>query len=251
MAKGGTETSTSSTGPSNPRVTATQNKLLGGLDTAFDQGVKPFSQSLYPGVGQTTQNAWQQTLGAAGNPDFASGIGGAMSDFGDVAAGNRFGMDDPGYARIRQGVIDDTMSNINSQFTNSGRFGGGSHVESLGEGVGNAVAGLDYSNFQSDVARQQQAAQMMPGLFQASLMPGATTGAVGSAQDADALATRQGENDLFRRQNDTKWDALARSSSIGAGTAGMGGMTTQNTQPATPWWQTAASGAIGLGGLLF
>lgn len=251
MGGGGKEVSTSTSGPSNPRVTATQNKLLGGLDTAFAQGVKPFNKSLYPGVGETTQNSWAQTLGAAGNQDFASGIGGAISDFGDVAAGNRFGTDDPGYAALRAKAGEDTLRDVNGIFTGSGRFGSGSHVDTATESLGDVYAGLDYQNHQQDIARQQQALQLLPQAYQASLMPGAAAGAVGSAQDADALATRQGENDLFRRQNDTKWDALARASSIAAGTAGMGGTTTTNTQPSTPWWQVAGAGALGLGSLLF
>lgn len=233
---GNVETSRSSTAPANPDVQPTVSKLMRGLQGAYDTGIKPFNQSLYPGVGPTTQNAWAQTLGAAGNQDFAGGMSGAISDFSDVAAGKRFGLNDPGYARIRQGVIDDTMSNINSQFTNSGRFGGGSHVESLGEGVGNAVAGLDYSNFQSDIARQQQAVPMAQQAFQGSLMPSAAMGTVGSAQDADALARRQAENDLFRRQNDAPWQALERSSGVLHGTAGAGGSNTSNS---VPWWAAA------------
>ena len=238
-----TQTATSTSGPSNPAVTATQTKLLEGLQGAYDSGVKVFDKPLYPGVGPTTQNAWAETLNAAGNPDYAAGIAGATKDFADIAAGNRFGMDDPGYATLRNKVANDTATKIYGDFNNSGLFGADSNMRAAGEGLGNALAGLDYANFQNDQARQERAASYLPQLFQAGLAPGAAMGAVGSAQDADALAARQAENDLFRRTNDTAWDKLARSSSILSGTAANSGTTTTSTTPTTPWWQSA----LGLG----
>lgn len=246
-----TTTNTSSSAPANPDVTATQSKLLKGLQGAYDGGVKVFDKSLYPGAGSTTQQGWQSMLNAANNPAYSGAINNTIGDFGAIASGQRFGMNDPGYAQLRQKAIDDTQSAVNQQFGASGRFGGGSHVQSLGEGIGNAVAGLDYANYQNDQQRQMAAAAALPGLFSASLQPASAIGAVGSAQDADAQARLQAENDLFRRQNDTAWDALARSSSILAGTAPVGGMTQTNTQtsPATPWWQTALGAGIAGAGL--
>jgi hypothetical protein len=233
-----TTTSTSSTKPSKA-VQETTDKLAGGISKAYDAGYDVFDKSLFAGAGPTTQNAWEQALGAANSagPGFVNSMQGALGDFGATARGDRFGLNDPGFAQLRQGVIDDTMTNINSQFTNSGRFGGGSHVESLGRGVGNAVAGLDYGNFQSDIARQQQAAGMMPGLFGAMQAPSAAVGAVGAAQDANQQGILQGENDLFRRQNDGDRLLLGELSSILAGNAAVGGQTTTQTTPQPSWWQ--------------
>lgn len=253
MGGGGTNTTTqqTSTAPANPAVTATQTKLLTGLQGAYDQGMKVFDKPLYAGAGSTTQQGWNSTLGAAGNQNYAGGVNSAIADFADTASGNKFGMNAPGYATLRANAGNDAMSGINSVFNNSGRFGGGTHVQKLGEGVTNAYAGLDYANYQNDISRQQQAAQMLPSLYQASLAPGAAMGAVGAAQDQDAQARLMAENDLFRRQSDPQWDALARSSSILAGTAPVGGMNTTNTQttPATPWYQSALGGALGLGAM--
>lgn len=182
------------------------------------------------------------------NPAYSSAMNGAISDFGDVAAGNRFGLNDPGYAALRAKVGDDTLTDVNSIFTSSGRFGSGSHVKNATSELGNVYAGMDYQNHQNDIARQQQAAQMMPGLLQGAALPGTMQGAIGAAQDADALATRQGANDLFRRQNDAPWDALSRSSSILSGTAGSGGTeTSQNI----PWWAAAAGIGSTIAGAFF
>jgi hypothetical protein len=241
-----TQKTTSTSGPTNPQVTKTQTTLLKGLEDAYKGGIAFNPQSLYPGVGGTTKAGWAQTLGAAGNQDYASGIGGAISDFGDIASGKRFGMNDPGYAALRAKAGEDTLTGVNSIFTGSGRFGSGSHVKDATKELGNVYSGMDYANYQNDVARQQQAAGMLPGLFTASLAPSAATGAVGSAQDADALAKRQAENDLFRRKNDAPWDALGRASSILNGTAGAGGTTSTTTSPSTPWWQSLLGVGIGL-----
>lgn len=237
---GNVTTSSSSTTPANKDVNPTVSKLLKGLQGQYDSGVAVYDKSLYPGVGGTTQNAWQTMLNAADNPDYSNAVGGAISDFGDIAAGNRYGLNDPGYATLRGNIQSDVMRDVNKTFGGSGLFGSDSNMEAAGEGLGNALAGLDYTNFQNDRSWQAQAAQMLPGLYSASLAPGAAQGAVGAAQDADALAARQGENDLFRRQNDAGWDALARSSSILSGTAPSAGSNTQNQ---VPWW----SAAIGLG----
>lgn len=235
---GGTvQTSQSTTAPTNPDVQPTVSKLMKGLQGAYDSGVKVFDQSLYPGVGGTTQQGWQTTLNAANNPAYSQGVGGAIGDFGDVAAGNRFGMNDPGYAQLRAKAGEDTLRDVNAIFTQSGRFGSGSHVNNATESLGNVYAGMDYQNYQNDIARQQAAAGMLPGLYQASLAPGMTQGAVGAAQDADALAARQAENDLFRRKADAPWDALSRGSSILSGSAGAGGSTTSQE---IPWWAAAA-----------
>lgn len=242
---GNVTTSSSSTSPSNKDVDPTVSKLLKGLQGQYDSGVEVFDKTLYPGVGGTTQNAWQTTLDAAGNPDYANAVGGAISDFGDVAAGNRFGMNDPGYATLRGNIQSDVMRDVNKTFGSSGLFGSDSNLDAAGEGLGNALAGLDYTNYQNDVTRQQQAAQMLPGLYSASLAPGAAQAGVGAAQDADALAARQGENDLFRRQNDAGWDALARSSSVLAGTAGSSGSNTENQ---IPWWAAIGGAGAGLAG---
>jgi hypothetical protein len=110
------------------------------------------------------------------------------------------------------------------------------------------VAGLDYSNFQNDQQRQMAAAGMLPGLFNASMAPSAAIGSVGAAQDADALARRQGEADLFTRTNDAKWGQLAKASSVLGGTAPFGGTTSEQQ---VPWWAAALGGASTVAGAFF
>lgn len=241
MASGGeTQTTTSTSGPTNPAVDATTTKLLTGLQGQMDKGTAVFGQSLNPGAGQTTQNAWASTLGSANNPAYSSGVAGATADFADAAAGNQFGANDAYYAQ----KSDDTLRDVNAMFTNSGRFGSGSHVGTATTALGN----VNNENIAADRAWQMQAAGALPSLYAAGMAPSGIMGAVGAEQDANALALRQGENDLFRRQNDAGWSTLGQSTSILAGNAGVGTQQQSQTTPAAPWWQQVGSYVLGNAG---
>lgn len=243
---GGSNKTTTKTGSSSATATSVTNDLLGRLQTQVGKGTPVFNQSLYPGVGSTTKGSWASALNAASNPAYANGVNGAISDFGNIASGGAFGTDDPGYAALRAGLADDVSTNVNSTLQGSGRFGSGSHADTLTRELTQQLGGLDYQNYQNDIARQERAATMLPQLFGAAQLPSSIQGAVGSAQDADALATRQGQNDLFRRQNDAGWETLARASGILGGTAPTAGKTETVETPQTPWWQSAIGIGLGL-----
>jgi hypothetical protein len=232
---GGTETTTQTSGPTNAMVDPTITKLLTGLQGQVDKGTAVFDKSLNPGAGQTTQNSWASMLGAANNPAYSVGVSGATSDFADAAAGNQYGANDAYYKQLG----DDTLRDVNSMFTSSGRFGSGSHVDTAVKSLGD----VNNANIAADRNWQMQAAGALPGLYSAGLAPAGVQAGVGAAQDANALALRQGENDLFRRKNDAGWSTLGQASSILAGTAGSGTQQSSTTSPTTPWWQSA----IGLG----
>lgn len=232
MGGGGTEEVKQVSGPTNPMVDSTTTKLLTGLQGQVDKGTAVFGQSLNPGAGQTTQNSWASMLGAANNPGYSTAINDTMKSQGAIASGQN--ISDPTYDKVRTGAIDDSIQAGNSSFLTDGRFGSTVHGGAIGEGVGKAVAGLDYG-------RQQQAIQNLPGLFQASMAPAGVQAGVGAAQDANALALRQGENDLFRRQNDAGWSTLGQATSILAGNAGAGTQQTSTTSPTRPWWESGLS----------
>src|SRR5690554_2874951 len=209
MGGGATQTATSTTAPSNPAVDATTTKLLTGLQSQYDKGSQVFGQSLQPGAGDTTQQSWASMLGAANNPAYNDGVAGATADFADAAAGNQYGANDAYYKQLG----DDTLRDVNSMFTSSGRFGSGSHVDTATTALGN----VNNANIASDRAWQMQAAGALPGMYSAGMAPAGVQAGVGAAQDANALAVRQGEADLFDRTNNRGWNDLARATSILAG----------------------------------
>lgn len=217
---GGVETGTTSSRPSNPMVDSTLTNLLGGLSNEY-------AKSTATGVNSTLDKGWEARLGAANDPDYARGVSGGTSELADIASGSRFGMNDPGYAALRAKAGDDTLRDVNSMFTASGRFGSGSHVGTATEALGNVNAGMDYQNYQNDQQRQMQAISALPGQFGAAQAPGDVWGAVG------------------QEKQQQPWWALNNASSVLAGTAGAGGSTTTESQP---WWKVGTGlGATALG----
>lgn len=210
---GGDETSTQSTAPSNPDVQPTLSRLLQGV-----QGT--YNTTQQNGTPAALAQGWASQFGAASNPDFMRGVSGATADFADAAAGNQYGANDAYYDQLS----DNTMRDVGAMFTNSGRFGSGSHVETAVKALGD----VNNANIAADRAWQAQAASALPAMFSAGQMPGAVQTAIGQDQRA------------------APWYNLGQASSILAGTAGAGGSTSTMTQPAAPWWQAP----VAIGGTL-
>lgn len=250
MGGGNTTTSTQTTGSADPVVKSTLDQLLGtssgGLQGIFTKGPQVFNQSEYAGVSPTTTGAWNNSLAAAGNPTYAGGVQGALTDQAAKAGGQNLGVNDPTYEALRTKLMNDTLGATNASFNNSGLFGSDSNQRAAGEGVGNALAGLDYTQYQNGQQQQQQAIQNLPGLFSALQAPSATAGAVGSAMDADKQATLTGQADLFNRTQNAPLLQLQQLAGILGGSAPSAGTTTTKSQPSTPWWQSA----LGLGASL-
>ena len=133
---------------------------------------------------------------------------------------------------------------MNATFTNSQRFGSGSHVKNAVKELGN----VNNANIAADRSWQMQAAGALPTMYQAGMAPAAAMGAVGADQDANALALRMADNDLFRRQNDAGWSTLGQATSILAGNAGAGTQQQTTTQPVAPWWQQVGGYVLGNAG---
>jgi hypothetical protein len=243
---GGTQTVQSTQSASKP-VRDVTDQLATGLSGLVKNGSAVYNKPLYTGLGATTTGGISALSGAANNPQYASNLSNTMNEFGQIASGQRFGQNAPGYANLRQGLIDDTLASTNAAFNASGRFGGGANVNAANRGVASAVGNLDYQNYQSDITRQQAAAAALPGLYSASLAPAQAQIAAGSILDADALAKRQAEAQLYDAQNNRGWNDYARASSILSGTAGAAGQTT--TAPAPSPFQQLLGAGIGIGSL--
>lgn len=262
---GDVTTRSESTAPANPDVNPTVSKLLTGLQGQLGQGVAVFDKSLYPGVSDTTRSGWSQGTNAAnsliGSGGFNAPQSGAMGRLGGINSGyadlaGAYDQDAPGYSTLRSNLMDDAVKNVGAGFTSSGRFGGGSYVDTATKSAVDAVAPLDYTNFQNGINNRYRSLDSQAGLQQSLFSMGqqgllnqqgalGTLGAIGSAQDADMLAARQGENDLFRRKNDAGWERLARSSAILGGTAPYGGT---ESSTSVPWWAAGLSAGAGLAG---
>lgn len=222
-------TGSSTTKSNSPAVTGAVNTLAGRIGSLASQ---PGGTS-YVAPSSTTTSSWDQALTAADNPAYTNGIAGAISSFGNRAAGGELGMNDPGYAALRNKVAGDTASRINTTFNNSGLFGSDSNMKAAGEGIAGALAGLDYGQYTDSLNRQTQAAQLLPQLFSSAQMPASVTGAVGAEQDASAQSKQLGMVD---------W--LSRLSGALGGTAGAAGTTTQAKTPLWQWALGTAASAL-------
>ena len=218
-------------------------QLLSDAQAVYNQGPKVFNKSLYGGMGDATNSGLMSMLNVDPTA-YNNGLMGVMNSYADVAAGNQIGRSDPNYERLRNKLMNDVSGNVNSTFSNSGRFGGGSHVSNLTGSLADSVAGMDYGQLQDSYARQGQALGAMPGIFQAMMAPGQTQLGVGQVMDQDAQARLTAENDLFRRQNDAGFTHIANNVNMLNQGAGKDGVLT----PDAPWWLQAIGTGVGLVG---
>lgn len=111
------ETTTTTTGPSNKRVNKTLNKLLGGINDAYDAGSSVFDRSTYVGPSDETRNAWAMSTGAASAPwfktgvDTATGFNNDLLSRGGLTAGQRGAMGTASDATAGYGNIFDEAGN--------------------------------------------------------------------------------------------------------------------------------------------
>lgn len=230
MASESTNRTTTTSGSASPQVTATVNKLAQGIGNAYTPGA-----SSYVAPSSTTTGGWQNSLTAANNPNFTSGIAGALSSYGNRAAGNELGLNDPLYAQQRQNMTDDVLTDVNSIFTGSGRFGSGSHVGRATDQLVKSLNPIDIAQRTESYGRQSEAANMLPQLFAAGQLPSSIQQSVGASMDADAQAKEGGV-----------WNYLNRATGTLSGAAGAAGTNTTTTTPTTPLWQSLLGLGVGL-----
>lgn len=248
-----TTTNSSTSGLNNAALNQAVTTIGNQLNTQLGSGSKVFEKSMYPGISNQTSNAANSLYGNPLNAGYSSAVGDTMGEMGAIAAGQRFGTNDPSYALMRQNLMDDAVKNVGSAFTSSGRFGGGSYVDTAVNSAFDAAAGLDVQNRAQDIARQQFATQALPGLYSASTLPMQAQLQAGQIFDADALATRSAEADLFDRTQNAGWNTLQRGASVLAGTAPSAGTTATNTSTQSqnvPWYMSALGVGAGLASLL-
>jgi hypothetical protein len=228
---GNVNTGSSQSKSSSAAVNKAVDTLAGGVSAAYSPG-----KSLYQAPSAATTGGWQASLNAANDPAYSGGLAGAMTSYGNRAAGNEIGVNAPGYAAIRNKLQSDVTSGVNSSFNNSGLFGSDSNVRGLTEGLTSSLGGLDYQQYNDSLSRQAEAANILPTLFQGAQLPAGIQQSVGAAQDMDAAAKAAGETDY-----------LGKLTGILAGNASSAGTTT-NQQ--TPLWKLILGGAATAAGSL-
>lgn len=227
------DTQTTTSGVNNAAINKTLTKVATGLGDLYQPG-----SSSYVAPGSTTTGGWNASLGAAGNQDYAGGIAGAIGSYGNRAAGNELGMNDPGYAALRSKLQNDVTTGVNSSFNNSGLFGSDSNVKSLSSGLADSLGALDYQQYNNSLNRQSEAANLLPQLFSGAQLPSSIQQSVGASMDADKAAQANGKIDYLNR--------ILAPLTGASGAAGTAQTTTNTPDP----WRLLLGGGLGLAGLL-
>jgi hypothetical protein len=290
------------------------DQFMGRIGDVLDDGPgRAFKKSLYTGPSGATRDAWR--LGQNFNEDLIGDggfnsqqrgamkqIGGVASGYGQLGRGNGLSGDQSGamrgmrglggqyadlgdaydpnseaYQTLRQGISDDTLTNVAALGASSGRSGATSFNEGAAKGLGNALAGLDYQNMGRNIDNQYRSLDSQQGVFgnvfgmgqqgidnRFNALAGQRgiandqfgmgqqginnswnaiggIGQIGAARDADRLAQRLADFDLYNRRQNHEIDWLGRINGAMGGGAGDGAKE-------APWWQQLLGGAIGIGG---
>lgn len=101
--------------------------------------------------------------------------------------------------------------------------------------------GQQFGMEQQGIGNAMGATAALPGLYEASLMPGQTMLQAGQVRDADAQAQRMADYDLFNRRD--PYSHLAKYAGLLNGSQQTAGI-----QQETPWWQTALGTAATVAG---
>jgi len=216
-----TNKTTTTSGIANQDLNATVSKLAKGISSSYKPGT-----SSYVAPGSNTTGGWQASLDAAGNADYSGGLAGAISSYGNRAAGNELGINDPLYAAQRERLNNDVSKSVMGSFNNSGLFGSDSNIKGLTEALAGAQGGLDLQQRTESYGRQSEAANLLPQLFSGAQLPSSIQQSVGASQDADKAAQANGQ-----------YDYLAKFANLINGTAQSGGTTSTTSTPTTPLWQ--------------
>lgn len=196
------------------------NTVVKDLKSQYRKGPQVFDENLYTGLSDETRGLIDTGMGQV-----ASNNNGFLSD---VAGGGWLGGNQNPYfeANLAQSK-DNAMKDVNALFTNSGRFGSGSHVGKAVDTLGNLENSARMQNFEDEYARAVQA----QGLLGANTAAG--LGYAGLL-DADAQAQQMGEFDQFTRRTQAPFQHASNTLGLLTASSGAPGLQYQK-----PWWETA------------
>jgi len=248
---GDVTTGKSISGSTNKAVNDTTTTLATKLGDLANNAPPAYGQSLYAGSSPTTQNAWAQGTNVAnnviGNGGFSSGQQSAMSGLSGLTGA--FDQNAPGYQAMRQNALNDAVQGVTAGQMGSGMLGSRSYIQDATKAGVNAIAPIDYQNYQNNINNQKdiygqqfQMGQQGLGNQSAAL---AQLGAIGSSQDADMAAQRQGAYDLYMRQTQAP---LQWYQGIASAANGNAAQSQQQQATSVPWWQAALGGAATIAG---
>jgi hypothetical protein len=147
-----------------------------GFGTAGDRARSALTP-LYNGYGSAVTASTDRLnpifagYGAIGdNNGLTSDQSSAMGNYGGLAGtygdlGTAYDPNSAAYQTLRNNISKDTLASVASLGASNGRYGARSFNEGAAEGLGNALAGLDYSNMQNDINNRYRSADSQAGIY--------------------------------------------------------------------------------------
>lgn len=218
----------------------TSQGTLNGI-SAFEQAAGNIAQN-----GSAAQGAFGAVV-----PGSISGFQTGLGQLTSLAGGNYLNSNqylDP----VVNKAMGDAASKVNSQFTAAGRYGSGAHSGALGRELGGIAAQAALSNYQTERANQDKAAQLLyGGGFQGAGMSGAADQAqllpAQIQMQAGALRDQIANQQRMAPMQALEWQAGMINPIAQQGGSSTGTTTSTMTQPSNPWAMGLGAAQMGLG----
>lgn len=268
MAKGGTQTSSSSSEPwkvAQPAlkqgIGAAQNLFNNGVGAQVynDSTVVPWDAKTIQGQNAITNSA-NANIGGKGlsgqfqnvinNGGYNAGQLEALNNTRSIANGSFNINEDPAF----QQVVDQATNSVNGNASGAGRYGSGTNQQLLGSTIGDLGA------------RQYQAWQQRKDAANSNLFNMGSTGfgqlgqaysgmqapaqslmQVGAMNEDLATRTMNDKLRIFNEQQNKPWENLSRLQAIASGAGQLGGSQTQSQPGQNPFLTALGYGATGAG----
>ena len=148
--------------------------------TLLDTPREFFPESTVVPFAPETEQALQQRLNFAGGPFDITGA--AQENALSTIRGDFLDPQNPALAALRDRVAGDVTNRVQSAFAGQpGAFGAPANVEALSRGLGDALAPLEFQNFQQERGNQLALLGQAPQFEQFGLLPSNVLAGVGAA----------------------------------------------------------------------
>lgn len=180
----------------------TSGRLLGNdIIALHKQGPRVFEKSLHTGMSSDTRASIKDLMGRGSNVP----PGMIEESLGATARGENIGKSNPYISAMLDKAVDDTRSDVNAQFSGSGRYGSNIHAEQLTESLGGLRTKVLGNQIDKDLAAQRDALSRISGergrLRQEDIEDGKRNLSLNRMIDANEQAERMAEYDLFQRKD--------------------------------------------------
>ncbi|MBN8994444.1 MAG: hypothetical protein J0H94_04405 [Rhizobiales bacterium] len=138
------------------------------------------------------------------------------------------------------------MDQVNRQFSGLGRYGSGSHMDSLVGALGDFREKSLADRWDANIANQRSilgdqvnstlgGISAAPGVYDQMFSPYDKLGMVGSAYDDLATRQKQDEVDRWQTNDMAQWNRLGAANGIATGSGGMGSTSSTKVQSPSNW----------------